>query len=89
MIPAREHWERNEDRLAFDQRGDFVVIYRHRKYDDISFIEYYKWEFEMHGAQKYWNQQDYVSQMSIDLNVIRKKLDPDYRVKRRRVARGA
>lgn len=89
MIPAIDHWERNKDRLAFDNRGDFVVIYRHRKYHDLSFIEYYKWYGEMGGARKYWNNQDYVSQISFDLNAIRQDLDPTYRVKKRRVARGA
>ena len=87
--PAIQHWNLNIDRLAFDQRGDFVAIYRHRKHDDISFIEYYKWYSEMQGAMKYWNSQDYVTQITFDLNALRKVIDPSYKIKKRRVARGA
>lgn len=86
---ALDYWELHKDRLAFDQRGDFLVIYQHRTDPSLSFFEYYKWRGEVGGASRHWDLEGYACLQSIDLNMIRKDLDPTYRIRKRRVARGA
>ena len=89
-MDALEYATENMYRLAWKlERGDYLTVYRHRKYPDMQMIEYSKTDYQMYREHKYWLNKGFLRRRVFDLHEERKKIDPNYRAKRRRVTKGA
>lgn len=52
---------------------EFVVIYRHRKDDDIRFYDDYRTPYEMNAGKKHWTGEGYVINKVYDLDEYDKR----------------